>query len=618
MVVEFSVDNAFENEDLETELLQLRMIVEEKSEELEKRNFLLVRARDAIEVLRSDLQAAKENNSQKSSGILEQVDEYKLQIRRLEEQLQEKQQECDELNQKILALEKRMDQYLQQDYQAQRDSFLEASDNHELTKKKCRLLEFDLQNLRDVMDENSNNYEKKIRNLESELQKQQEKFDEESGNNEVIKQKYRQLESELQNSQAINNDKNGKIEYLEKKNLQTSQEIDVLQHKLNTLEFQYNEKMEREKNFMNENSNNYEKKIWNLESDLQKQREKCNEGSDNYETLKQQYRLLESELQSSQTINNERNGKIEFLEKKSLQASKEFDILQHKLNTLEHQYTEKTEREKNVMDENSNNYEKKIRNLESELQKLQEKCNEESNKYEAIKQKHYLLESELRSTQTLSSDRNGKIEFLEKKNLQASKEIDMLQHKLNTLEYQYNEKIEREKNVIDENSNNYEKKIRNLESELQKQREKCNEESGNYESIKQKYRLLESELQSTQAISSDRNGKIELLEKKNLQASKEIDILQHTLNTLEQYNEKMEKEKNERLQNSVKSMEDEYQISMTAWISKFETEANKAKVRMTEEREHAQRAVHAERLRADKLLKECNRVMMEVNSVKVR
>jgi hypothetical protein len=48
--------------DIETENLQLKMMLEEKVQELEERNVLLVKARNAIESLQADVEIAKADN----------------------------------------------------------------------------------------------------------------------------------------------------------------------------------------------------------------------------------------------------------------------------------------------------------------------------------------------------------------------------------------------------------------------------------------------------------------------------------------------------------------------------------------------------------------------------
>ncbi|KDO20713.1 hypothetical protein SPRG_13924 [Saprolegnia parasitica CBS 223.65] len=84
-LLKYKEGTAFEDEDFESENMHLRTVIEEKVQELERRNFLLVRARDAIEVLRVDLETAKENNRLSASANHSQLEESTQEALRLEQ-----------------------------------------------------------------------------------------------------------------------------------------------------------------------------------------------------------------------------------------------------------------------------------------------------------------------------------------------------------------------------------------------------------------------------------------------------------------------------------------------------------------------------------------------------
>ncbi|OQR94406.1 hypothetical protein ACHHYP_01319 [Achlya hypogyna] len=120
-LLKYKEGTAFEDEDFESENMHLRAVVEEKVQELERRNFLLVRARDAIEVLRADLEAAKEHNRLNESTNMTQLEEtsgevlrLEADVARLEEELQATTEQLDALRQKYDDL---MQRYSQLDLQ---------------------------------------------------------------------------------------------------------------------------------------------------------------------------------------------------------------------------------------------------------------------------------------------------------------------------------------------------------------------------------------------------------------------------------------------------------------------------------------------------------------------
>ncbi|ETW01428.1 hypothetical protein H310_06953 [Aphanomyces invadans] len=86
-LLKYKEGTAFEDEDFESENIHLRTVIEEKVQELERRNALLVRARDAIEDLRSDLEAAKESNRLNASMNQSQLEESVLETQRLEQEV---------------------------------------------------------------------------------------------------------------------------------------------------------------------------------------------------------------------------------------------------------------------------------------------------------------------------------------------------------------------------------------------------------------------------------------------------------------------------------------------------------------------------------------------------
>ncbi|EQC31640.1 hypothetical protein SDRG_10805 [Saprolegnia diclina VS20] len=105
-LLKYKEGTAFEDEDFESENMHLRTVIEEKVQELERRNFLLVRARDAIEVLRVDLETAKENNRLSASANHSQLEEstqealrLEQDVARLEDELQAAYAEIDALRQ---------------------------------------------------------------------------------------------------------------------------------------------------------------------------------------------------------------------------------------------------------------------------------------------------------------------------------------------------------------------------------------------------------------------------------------------------------------------------------------------------------------------------------------
>ncbi|KAG9404309.1 hypothetical protein AC1031_004521 [Aphanomyces cochlioides] len=135
-LLKYKEGTAFEDEDFESENVHLRTVVEEKVQELERRNFLLVRARDAIEVLRADLESAKEANRFMASRSQDQLDEasqeiqrLELEVMRLEEEVNRLRSELEELNVKceellkqkeVLALE--LQDQIQRSHQTGEDS----------------------------------------------------------------------------------------------------------------------------------------------------------------------------------------------------------------------------------------------------------------------------------------------------------------------------------------------------------------------------------------------------------------------------------------------------------------------------------------------------------------
>ncbi|OQS07065.1 pantothenate kinase [Thraustotheca clavata] len=96
-LLKYKDGTGFEDEDFESENLHLRTVIEEKVQELERRNYLLVRARDAIEVLRVDLEAAKENNRLNNSTTYSQLEEAMNEVSRLEQEVQKLEDEIQSL-----------------------------------------------------------------------------------------------------------------------------------------------------------------------------------------------------------------------------------------------------------------------------------------------------------------------------------------------------------------------------------------------------------------------------------------------------------------------------------------------------------------------------------------
>ncbi|RHY48446.1 hypothetical protein DYB30_007566 [Aphanomyces astaci] len=86
-LLKYKEGTAFEDEDFESENVHLRTVIEEKVQELERRNALLVRARDAIEDLRTDLETAKENNRLSASMNQSQLEETVHETQRLEQEV---------------------------------------------------------------------------------------------------------------------------------------------------------------------------------------------------------------------------------------------------------------------------------------------------------------------------------------------------------------------------------------------------------------------------------------------------------------------------------------------------------------------------------------------------
>ncbi|KAH9107693.1 hypothetical protein AeMF1_017011 [Aphanomyces euteiches] len=135
-LLKYKEGTAFEDEDFESENIHLRTVVEEKVQELERRNFLLVRARDAIEVLRADLESAKEANRFMASRSQNQLDEASQEIQRLElevmrleeevnrlrSELEELNAKCEELLKQKQVLELELQDQIQRSHQAGEDS----------------------------------------------------------------------------------------------------------------------------------------------------------------------------------------------------------------------------------------------------------------------------------------------------------------------------------------------------------------------------------------------------------------------------------------------------------------------------------------------------------------
>ena len=315
----------------------------------------------------------------------------------------------------------------------------------------------------------------------------------------------------LKMTEDLNKDLNQKIEKLNSEKNSMEEEGNKL--KLNIVDLEKNNSLLKQENeHSNKDLENLKTEKNNLLSDLQKEKDQKENYIKEIESLKEEIKelnekikILKKDLQKSTEDNTSKNETITNLENKIIST-------ESKLNILEKDKSELSEKYKELIDK-SNTQEEKLRNLnlkeKTELD-LISKLNLSDN-YQLLSTKS---KADLISLIIEKDNLNNKLE----------KEKVELNNKISGLE---KNKIELEKNLADfeAKNNTLNNKIKILENELnitKKESENLSKEKNELNNLLKEEKKLGEKMKNTNDLLNKENTKIEILTKENKKLSDEI------------------------------------------------------------------------------------------------
>ena len=293
----------------------------------------------------------------------------------------------------------------------------------------------------------------------------------------------------------------------------------------------------------NENDNNlkkeFEKEKNNLLNEIEKYKNKIETLTNENEMNKKKIKELEEKVKNN---DEPKENPIDLLKKETVLGT---EILENNnegdskiVNPL-HEFEKKTNLETNIDNNNENEKNKlKIKELEDEIKKLLDENENNKKKIKELDDKNKIIDENEKKIKKLEDDKNKIIDENEKKIKKLKDENEVYK--------------KQEQNVRIYLDNKNDEKIKELEKQLEEEKNKRDKEIGN---LKDKIKKLEEEGKKKDDIINERKSKIEEINREHPNSDENIQEISSKLEKLETENSNLNneiKKKNEEIKKLMK------------------------------------------------------------------